>query len=216
MQYIKAKNYNGKPLKGLWVFSRKIDGVRAFIHPDGTAMSRAGKPLYNLGHLATDVVQDVEVFLGSWEATVSKVRSHIPNPVPRECVYSLDPLDIRLKIGTVIDPSPELIFDLMQREVDFGHEGIVLRQGQKWIKVKPLETYDVEVIGIQPGTGKHEGRMGALLTPMGKVGTGFTAQQREELNNPLIIGELIEVECMSLTPSGKFRHPRFVRFRFDK
>lgn len=215
MDYIKAKNYNGKPLKGEWLVSRKIDGVRALIGADG-AYSRNGKPLFNLNHLYEGARLDVEVFLGTWEATVSQVRSHAPNPVPRECVYSLDPLDARLILGTFLNPSPESIYEVMQREVDLGHEGIVLRQDQKWIKVKPLETYDVELTGIQPGTGKHEGRMGALLTPLGKVGTGFTDQQREELNNPIIIGELIEVECMSLTPSGKFRHPRFVRFRFDK
>jgi hypothetical protein len=26
----------------------------------------------------------------------------------------------------------------------------------------------------------------------------------------------IEVEAMGLTPAGKFRHPRFVRVRWDK
>lgn len=216
MDYIKAKNYSGKPLKGLWVVSRKIDGVRAFINPDGTAVSRAGKPLYNLGHLATDVVQDVEVFCGSWEATVSQVRTKDGTPVAPENIFDLKTLDTRLYLGSVWDPDPCFVYTTMGDAVAAGYEGIVLRQGDKWIKAKPTETFDVEVTGIQPGTGKHEGRMGALLTTMGKVGTGFSDEQREQLNDPALIGQKIEVECMSLTPQGKFRHPRFIRVRFDK
>jgi ATP-dependent DNA ligase len=29
-------------------------------------------------------------------------------------------------------------------------------------------------------------------------------------------GPIIEVECMGLTPSGKFRHARYLRVRWDK
>jgi ATP-dependent DNA ligase len=81
----------------------------------------------------------------------------------------------------------------------------------------------VTVTEIIEGTGKHKGRMGALMTPMGKVGTGFTDQERKEwwgrkalLGNHPTLAWLIEVECMQLTPDGKFRHPRFLRIRYDK
>jgi len=49
---------------------------------------------------------------------------------------------------------------------------------------------------------------------MGNVGTGLTDDQRRQFwaKPPLTI----EVECMELTPDGKFRHPRFKRERFDK
>jgi ATP-dependent DNA ligase len=50
---------------------------------------------------------------------------------------------------------------------------------------------------------------------MGKVGTGFSdAMRKEDWNSR--IGEFIEVECMQLTPDGKFRHPRFLKRRWDK
>jgi ATP-dependent DNA ligase len=125
-------------------------------------------------------------------------------------------LDSRLEAGTMIDPDAETIRFRMERAMREGYEGLMLRQGDKLLKVKPKETHDVPITGIQPGTGKHEGRMGALLTPMGKVGTGFTDEMRENFNDQRWIGIIIEVECMGLTPGGKFRHPRFVRVREDK
>jgi hypothetical protein len=213
MEYTKAKDYTGKPLKGLWTVTRKVDGVRAFFTPGGV-VSRAGKPLYNLDHLYHLGLTDVEVFCGSWEESSSRVRTkNDGTPVEPEYLYSLSPVDSRLMLGSIQDPSPEEVYALMQTEVDSGHEGIVLRQVDKWIKVKPTITHDVPITGIQPGTGKHDGRMGALLTPMGKVGTGFTDKQREL---DWQIGQIIEVEAMGLTPAGKFRHPRFIRVRFDK
>ena len=39
---------------------------------------------------------------------------------------------------------------------------------------------------------------------------------RQELADNLPIGKTIEVEVMELTPTGKFRHPRFMRLRPDK
>nr|WP_283842052.1 hypothetical protein [Bradyrhizobium sp. KB893862 SZCCT0404] len=112
----------------------------------------------------------------------------------------------------------------MNCQIAKGYEGLVLRQGDVWLKVKPTETYDVLVTGIIEGTGKHKGRMGALMTPMGKVGTGFSDAERVTFWNYCkepddgrgIMGETIEVECMKLTDDGKFRHPRFVRVRPDK
>jgi len=59
--------------------------------------------------------------------------------------------------------------------------------------------------------------MGALMTDMGKVGTGFTDMERQEwwIKRNSRVGTVIEVECMQLTPDGLFRHPRFVRWRPD-
>jgi DNA ligase-1 len=101
----------------------------------------------------------------------------------------------------------------MFRQVAAGDEGLVVRQGNRWLKVKPINTFDVPVIGSIPGRGKHTGRMGALITPMGNVGTGFTDEQR---GTEYPEGTIIEVESQGLTPDEKFRFPRFIRVRFDK
>lgn len=223
MDYIKATSWSGKDLKGLWQVTRKIDGVRVIKNAAGELVSRNNKPLYNLNHLK-EHIHDAEIFLGDWSSSVSAVRTQNGIPVPRSAVYDLRPdsLDSRLYLGTVMSPTAHHIMGLLELAQSRGDEGLVLRShtGSKWLRVKPKETYDVPVTGLQAGTGKHLGRMGALLTPNGKVGTGFTDADRIEFqrlhDSGQLLGLVIEVEAMSLTEAGKFRHPRFLRVRWDK
>lgn len=218
----KAHGWNGKSLKGEYRLTIKIDGVRLTRNEQGEMVSRSNKPLYNLPPIP-EHIQDAEVYLHNWDMTVSAVRTHNGTELPQSCIYELRPnLDPRLDLGLVKDPTAEQIQSWLERSLSFGHEGLVLerlRDG-RWIKVKNKETYDVLVTGFQAGTGKHEGRMGALITNYGKVGTGFTDAQRQEWqelhDQGLAIGMLIEVECMEVTKDGKFRHPRFIRVRMDK
>jgi ATP-dependent DNA ligase len=97
---------------------------------------------------------------------------------------------------------------------------LVLRQGEQWIKVKPEDTHDVTITGYAEGKGKHLGRLGYVLTAKGGVGSGFTDTEREtlwtEAKAGTLIGQVIEVSCMQITPDDKFRHPFFVRMRPDK
>jgi DNA ligase-1 len=210
----KPKLYKGGNLKGAWIITRKIDGVRA-LYTNNAWMSRNGKPLYNLDHISTDLT-DIEVFCGSWEKTISKVRTFDENYVLQEEAFSLDPLDERLILGTLVDPTEHDIDKLLESAVSRGDEGLVLRQGNKWLKVKKVETYDIAVTGIVEGKGKYVGMLGAIETEKGNVGTGLTDDQRVTMFTNDLIGTTIEVECMELTKDGMFRHPRFVRMRFDK
>lgn len=112
----------------------------------------------------------------------------------------------------MIISSVTTIEETFQLVVSQGHEGLIL---DKKFKVKTEETWDVPIIGVVPGKKKYTGMMGALITPMGKVGTGFTdAQRKEDWHSR--IGMMIEVGCMQLTPDGKFRHARYHRLRWDK
>lgn len=219
----KPTPWNGKDLKGTWEISRKIDGARMLRDSEGNPISRKGKPLYNLEKVPS-WIKDAEIYAGNWEASMSLVRTSVNgSPVPMSCVYSLVPLDPRLFLTTVKDPTKEFIEDLMKEQVSKGDEGLILRQGDKWLKVKPEATADIYVTGFQAGTGKHKGKMGALLTKRGKVGTGFTDEQRTwwqmmfDLHGlEWLQQQLIEVEYMELTSGGKFRHSRFIRIRDDK
>jgi hypothetical protein len=214
--YIKPTPWNGKTLTGIWDITLKIDGARMLRDADGLPVSRAGKPLYNLAHVPKTIV-DAEIYRDNWESSMSLVRSSVNgSPVPLEYVYSLHPLDPRLVIGTYENPTPEFLQATMEAYVSRGYEGLILRQGTKELKIKPKETADVRVTGIQPGKGKHEGKLGAFLTDYGKVGTGFSDDQREELNDEVYIGQIIEAGFMERTPAGKMRHPRFLRVRLDK
>lgn len=217
---IKAKPWNGTSLKGLWTVTLKIDGARMLRDSNGNPVSRAGKPLYNLENVPRSIT-DAEIFENNWEQSMGLVRSSVNgSPVPLDKVYSLDPLDSRLFLTVLENPDAETIEQLMRREVAKGYEGLILRKGDKWLKVKPKETADVKVTGFQAGTGKHEGRMGALLTNYGKIGTGFSDADREWwqecYDEGMLEGLLIEVEFMEWTPAKKFRHPRFIRIRDDK
>lgn len=218
MQIIKPKNWKGNDLKGEWQITVKLDGVRALIE-GGTALSRNSKPLYNLEHIPDG---DYEVYLGSWEESVSAVRTREGSPVELGDLYSLYPIDERLILENSVDsPTADYINGLLEQQVHSGKEGLVLRQGDKWLKVKPTYSYDVKLEDVVEGKGRNVGRLGAFVTSRGNVGTGLTDYQRTTFWNgwksgSIKPGDLIEVECMELTKEGKFRHPRFVRFRWDK
>lgn len=235
--------WNGKDLKGTWHVTIKIDGVRAlWVHDQplststmgiGHWESRAGKPLYNIPAPFISITTeqwwpgtDCELYLGSLKETIRACRTIRLKPdtpvIRREHLYSLDPLDKRLDLGLVENPTADWINSRLASVNGQGFEGLVLRQGDKWLKVKPHDTYDVRVLGVIEGNGKHKGRLGYIQTIMGDVGTGFSDTEREEIWHRLRhlqIGDMnvtIEVECMQLTPDGKFRHARFIRERFDK
>lgn len=202
--------YKGETLHNV-VVSYKIDGVRAHRTSEGV-LSRAGKPLYNVT-LHCDVA---EVFCGTWEETVSRVRTHLGTPVFDECIYSLNPIDPRLVVGTYTILTEEDVTKLFSKATALGYEGLVLHTDTYLYKVKAVEHYDVPVLSLCEGKGRNKGKLGAVMTPLGKVGVGFSDDERTSFFNDDFIGTVIEVECMSLTPSGKFRHARYVRSRFDK
>lgn len=218
---LKPKIYSGGDLVGQWEITLKIDGIRAFLDPvNGTATSRNGKPLYGLKNVL-DILQepmDAEIFCGSFKETMSILRASKSERRAVELteVYPLIPLDPRLLLHTVTNPSEKFIRDTFNEVHSKGHEGLVLRQDNRWLKVKNTETFDVPVLALVEGQGQFKGCLGAFITPMGRVGTGFTHDDRKILFNESLIGVTIEVDCMSVTDKGKFRLPRFIRVRYDK
>jgi ATP-dependent DNA ligase len=232
------KAWNGKDLDGTWIVSYKIDGVRAiicsFVTREGKnyelslfrAVSRAGKPLYNLENIPSGTY---EIYGGTLKASVQAVRTKDPKkakPVPIEWAYRLDELDPRLFLCTASNLSAEYIHKMLHDANKLGYEGLVLRPVgcndiEKFLKVKPVDTYDVQVLAIESGDeeGKYKNVMGRLLTDKGYVGGGFTDAERAAWwlrQDGRDVGATIEVRCDRLTPDGKFRHARYVRLRWDK
>lgn len=217
---IKAKPWDKQDLKGPWTVETKLDGVRAFLSKDG-ALSRADKPLYNLENVCLFIpegeVWDCEVFCGGFDETITATRTKNGSQIGLNCIFRLDiPNDKLVFLNEVKDPKASEIEMYMKAVCADGYEGLVLKQGDTWIKVKPKETYDVPITGLNPGTKRNLGRLGSFETPMGAVSSGIDDKGRVEYNDPSIIGSIIEVECDSLTKAGKFRFPRLVRFRPDK
>jgi hypothetical protein len=220
----RPRAWNGNKLAGDWLVTLKLDGVRAIWHDEQGWLSRANKPLYNIPAWQPGRPRDCEIFVGSFNDTIRATRTKLlkgnePSILPEQ-MYGLDPLDPRLLCGTLADPTADEILGQLQSANGLGYEGLVLRRGDHWIKVKPEETHDVTITGFVEGCGKHAGRLGYVKTPMGNVGSGFTDKEREilwaEAKADKLIGQVIEVSCQRFTPAERFRHPFFVRMRPDK
>lgn len=116
---------------------------------------------------------------------------------------------------------------LARRAVDLGLEGLMLKtwshayqhkRSADWCKIKFFHTEDLPVVDKAEGTGKHAGRLGALVVLRGdikvEVGSGFTDAEREEFwQDP---PRCIEVKYQDALASGSLRFPIFVRVRDDK
>jgi ATP-dependent DNA ligase len=213
---MKATNWKHNDLKGDWIISRKIDGVRCHKTNEGY-ISRNGKPLFNIPDFNGEIV---EIYCGSFKESITKTRTSTKDLViSNDEVYHLYPIvDDRLLIGNYSNPTKELINELLQIELNNGYEGLILRQDDKFLKVKSVYSEDILIKGYIEGKGKYEGSLGAIITDKGNVGTGLTDADRQLIwtNRESLLNTYIEVEFMENTPQNKFRHPRFVRLRPDK
>lgn len=150
---------------------------------------------------------------------------------------------VKLMPGIEVDLDTAEGRDVMRRYADDaieqGFEGIMIKdigapyeckRSTKWMKWKPVHDYDLKVVSVEEGTGKHAGRMGALVcegVDDGKhirvnVGSGFTDAQRDEIwdNMEIVLGQSVVVMADAITKNqdGNYslRFPRFKTFREDK
>lgn len=120
--------------------------------------------------------------------------------------------------------------DLFRKIVDKGGEGVVLKHkestyGSGWIKVKKIQEESVIVTGFTPGQGKYLGMIGAIqfgqyvngeLITFGQC-SGIDDATRQWItdNQAKVMGKVFDIKFQDRFGSGKFREPRFLRWRTD-
>ena len=126
--------------------------------------------------------------------------------------------------------------ELNKAAVDGGYEGVMIKdmdapyeckRTHSWLKAKPFIEVTLEVKHVEEGTGRNEGRLGALVCS-GKddgkdiqvnVGSGFTDNERSSywVDRSSLIGHLVEVRADAVTQNQdgtySLRFPRFKTFR---
>ena len=126
--------------------------------------------------------------------------------------------------------------DYMREMVDAGYEGIMLKdpdasyvckRDTAWMKSKPFIEVTLAVVGYEEGTGRNEGRLGALIcegeddgkTISVNCGSGFSDSDRGELwkGRDSLVDQIVEVRADAITQNQdgtySLRFPRFKTFR---
>ena len=125
--------------------------------------------------------------------------------------------------------------DFNKEAIDNGYEGIMIKdidakyeckRSASWLKMKPFIEVSLEIKNVEEGTGKNEGRLGALVlegiddgkTISVNCGSGFTDDDRTEFwgDRDSLPGQIVEVRADAVTQnqdgSYSLRFPRFLRF----
>lgn len=218
--YNKAVHHGETTMRGTWEVSIKIDGVRMFKR-DGKALSRASIEYPNKNLALLDFT-DAEYFSGDWGKSMGDTARHNA-VVNQDFVYNLDPLDYRLRTDYVlVNPTEEERYACMQKFVDQGYEGIVIRNRDngKWVKVVPIKSADIRITGYTMSD-KRVGWIKSFITNHGNISsTGFKEEQLKEIaeNGPeSYIGKIAEVDYREVfKETGKLRFAAFNRWRTDK
>ena len=101
------------------------------------------------------------------------------------------------------------------------------KRSTSWLKLKPFIEVSLEVIDVEEGTGRNEGRLGALVCAGEddsrrinvNCGSGFTDNDRAIYweSRGELIGQIVEIRADAVTQnqdgSYSLRFPRFLRFR---
>ena len=183
-----------------------------------------------------DVIPLADFERGFWNAQQYKRTQII-----EDCREIIDASEcVRVMPGLDVDLDSAEGHDIMRRfaedAVTQGYEGIMIKavdapyeckRSSFWMKWKPTITVDLNIIGFEEGTGRNQGRLGAIICEgvdnerniRVNVGSGLTDSNRDEYwdaRNDLV-GRVVEVQADAVTQNQdgtySLRFPRFVRFR---
>jgi DNA ligase-1 len=125
---------------------------------------------------------------------------------------------------------------LNKAAVDGGYEGVMIKdidapyeckRTHAWLKAKPFIEVTLEVVDVEEGTGRNEGRLGAIVCEgmdderhiKVNVGSGFSDLNRDNFwaEKDSLLKQLVEVRADAITQNQdgtySLRFPRFKTFR---
>lgn len=149
-----------------------------------------------------------------------------------DCLRIMNGLDVDLDTAEGNDVMDRFAKDAVKQ----GFEGIMIKdldapyeckRSSFWMKWKPTITVDLTIVGFEEGTGRNEGRLGAIIYEgvdnerniCVNVGTGYSDSDRDEFwaARDRLLGVIGEIEADAVTQNQdgtySLRFPRHKRFR---
>lgn len=244
---------NGKELVNFPHIKKQFASIASsFLEPwvfDGEIMSSSFQDLMKQVHRKSDVqAEDAVLHLfdciplvhfekGSWNATqefrsnhLKEFMEHHQDAFPNVTMVGQELVDLDSEAGQ------SKYKEINALAIEGGYEGIMIKEPEApyeckrsvaWLKLKPFIEVSLEVQGVEEGTGRNEGRLGALICSGddgGKFiqvncGSGFSDSDRDEYwtNRNSLFGAVVEVRADAITQNQdgtySLRFPRFLRFR---
>ena len=216
---------------------------------DGEIMSSSFQDLMKQVHRKSDVdANDAILHLfdciplchfeqGQWNATqdfrsnhLKEFVEHYQDSLPNVTMVGQELVDLDSDTGQ------SKYKEINALAIEGGYEGIMIKDPESpyeckrshaWLKLKPFIEVSLEVQGVEEGTGRNEGRLGALIcagNDGGKFievncGSGFSDNDRIDYwtNRDTLLGAVVEVRADAITQNQdgtySLRFPRFLRFR---
>ena len=227
----------------------KSQGIAQAMVYDGEVMSDSFQDLMKQVHRKSDVAAGDAVLhlfdiltLEEFQLGESLVPQSVRSAAIRDWVNTNQTILKHVKCLDWIDvdldttAGQKTFGDVNKRAIEGGYEGIMIKDPRAgyeckrsvaWLKLKPFIEVTLEVKNLEEGTGRNQGKLGALVcegTDDGKqitvnVGSGFSDDLRDILwsSSSKVVGQLVEVRADAVTQNqdGTFslRFPRYIRFR---
>jgi DNA ligase-1 len=178
---------------------------------------------FNAGGTGSAKQEHRSVMLQEWYATVQ-------DALPNVTVLSHEAVEMDTDAGQ------KRFREINQQAITGGYEGIMIKdpdaayeckRSTAWLKLKPFIEVSLAVVDFEEGTGRNQGRLGAIICEgeddgcriRVNVGSGFSDSDRDSFwqASDRLHGQVVEVRADAVTQNQdgtySLRFPRFLRFR---